>query len=208
MGDLVRDNMRGMLPPSEARMRMCVLQVGKRGRWKYRDLVRWRFLWRFFPWYARELRYRGDFCMGPACMYWRWEGPEKKERGYCLEALKSVSVLNVTRVPAADRDVSTADNQELFESLANELGAVRDELVRDQNLNELPFTVRENRAMTAELDGLIVKIKAGYVRLSDLTERAWPLVKKIADRCKDLGVIAGAAYAAHEIIGRILAALF
>ena len=53
--------MRGMLPHSEARMRMCVMQVGKRGRWTYRDWARWRFLWKFFPWYARELRYRGRF---------------------------------------------------------------------------------------------------------------------------------------------------
>jgi hypothetical protein len=80
-------DMRGMLPPSEARMRMCVMQVGKRGRWTYRDWVRWRFLWRFFPWYARELRYRGDFCIGASCMHWFWEDSEKKERGYCSAAV-------------------------------------------------------------------------------------------------------------------------
>jgi hypothetical protein len=61
-------DMRGMLPPSEARMRMCVMQVGKRGRWTYRDWARWRFLWKFFPWYAREMRYRGDFCIAATCM--------------------------------------------------------------------------------------------------------------------------------------------
>jgi hypothetical protein len=81
------------------------------------------------------------------------------------------------------------------------------ELVRDQNLNELPFPVPENRAMAAEPDGLIVQIKAGYVRLSDLAQRARPLVKNIADACKDFGAIAGAAYAAYEIIGRILSHL-
>ncbi len=48
-------DMRGMLPHSEARMRMCVMQVGKRGRWTYRDWARWRFLWKFFPWYARAV---------------------------------------------------------------------------------------------------------------------------------------------------------
>ncbi len=110
--------MRGMLPPSEARMRMCVMQVGKRGRWKYRDWITWRFLWKYFPWYAREMRYRGDFCIGPSCMYWRWEDPEKKERGFCSEASKIVSLLDVTRSAAGTRDVSTADNQELFTSLA------------------------------------------------------------------------------------------
>ena len=80
-------DMRGMLPHSEARMRMCVMQVGKRGRWTYRDWARWRFLWKFFPWYAREMRYRGDFCLGQSCMHWFWEDPEKKERGYCSAAV-------------------------------------------------------------------------------------------------------------------------
>src|SRR5713101_50507 len=91
LGDLVRNgmdfDMRGMLPPSEARMRMGVRQVGKRGRWTYRDWIRWRFLWKFFPWYARELRYRGDFCIGASCMHWFWEDPDKKERGYCSAAV-------------------------------------------------------------------------------------------------------------------------
>jgi hypothetical protein len=82
--------MRGMLPPSEARMRMCVMQVGKRGRWTYRDWIRWRFLWKFFPWYAREMRYRGDFCIGATCMHWFWEDSDKKERGYCSAAVSRV----------------------------------------------------------------------------------------------------------------------
>jgi len=30
--------MQGMLPPKEARMRMCVMKVGERGRWTYRGL--------------------------------------------------------------------------------------------------------------------------------------------------------------------------
>ena len=55
---------------------------------------------------------------------------------------------------------------------------------------------------------MIGQTRAGFVRLSDLTQRARPLVKNIADTCKDVGVIAGAAYAAYEIIGKILAALF
>jgi hypothetical protein len=80
-------DMRGMLPPSEARMRMCVMQVGNRGRWTYRDWTKWRILWKFFPWYARELRYRGDFCIGASCMHWFWEDADKKERGYCSAAV-------------------------------------------------------------------------------------------------------------------------
>jgi hypothetical protein len=119
-----------------------------------------------------------------------------------------VPLLDVARVPAADRYVSTADNQELFDDLAAQLENVRSELVRDQNKNDLPFPVQEKRAMAAELDGLVGQIRAGFVRLSDLTQRARPLVKNIADTCKDLGVIAGAAYAAYEIIGKILLALF
>jgi hypothetical protein len=46
------------------------------------------------------MRYRGgDFCIGQGCMYWRWEDPDKKERGYCSEASKFVPLLDVTRVP-------------------------------------------------------------------------------------------------------------
>ena len=63
------------------------MQVGKRGRWTYRDWIRWHFLWKFFPWYAREMRYRGDFCLGQGCMHWFWEDPDKKERGYCSVAI-------------------------------------------------------------------------------------------------------------------------
>ena len=79
--------MRGMLPPSEARMRMCVMKVGERGRWTYRDWIQWNFLWKFFPWYARNLFYRGSFCIGPGCMHWFWEEAKKKERGYCSVAV-------------------------------------------------------------------------------------------------------------------------
>jgi hypothetical protein len=63
------------------------MKVGQRGRWTYRDWARWRFLWKYFPWYAREMRYRGDFCLGQGCMHWFWEDPEKKERGYCSAAV-------------------------------------------------------------------------------------------------------------------------
>jgi hypothetical protein len=81
-------DMREMLPHSEARMRMCVMKVGQRGRWTYRDWLRWHFLWKYFPWYAREMRYRGDFCLGDGCMHWFWEDSEKKERGYCSAAVR------------------------------------------------------------------------------------------------------------------------
>src|SRR6266700_1196380 len=74
-------DMRGMLPHSEARMRMCVMKVGDRGRWTYGDWLQWHFLWKFFPWYAREMHYRGHFCLGQGCMHWFWENAEKKERG-------------------------------------------------------------------------------------------------------------------------------
>jgi hypothetical protein len=63
------------------------MKMGQRGRWSYRDWARWRFLWKYFPWYAREMRYRGDFCVGQGCMHWFWEDPETKERGYCSAAV-------------------------------------------------------------------------------------------------------------------------
>ena len=66
---------------------MCIMKVGERGRWRYKDWARWRFLWKYFPWYAREMRYRGDFCLGQSCMHWFWEDADKKERGYCSAAV-------------------------------------------------------------------------------------------------------------------------
>jgi len=63
------------------------MRVAHRGRWTYRDWTRWNFLWKYFPWYAREMRYRGDFCIGQGCMHWFWENPETKERGYCSAAV-------------------------------------------------------------------------------------------------------------------------
>jgi len=119
-----------------------------------------------------------------------------------------VPLLDLRQVPAADRCVSTADNQELFSSLAKELETIRNELVKDQNANELPIPVNEKRAIAAELEGLVGQIKAGYVRLSDLTHRARPIVKNIADTCKDFAVIAGAAWGAIEVVRKILAAIF
>jgi len=88
---------------------MCVMQVGKRGRWTYRDWIRWRFLWKFFPWYAREMRYRGDFCIGQGCMHWFWEDPEKKERGYC-----SVAVSRTQNMIWA-RELEGHDKQEIHD---------------------------------------------------------------------------------------------
>jgi hypothetical protein len=88
---------------------MCVMQVGKRGRWTYRDWIRWRFLWKFFPWYAREMRYRGDFCIGQGCMHWFWEDPEKKERGYC-----SVAVSRTQNMIWA-RELEEHDKQEIHD---------------------------------------------------------------------------------------------
>jgi hypothetical protein len=119
-----------------------------------------------------------------------------------------VPLLDLSKVPAADRYVSTADNQEIFAELAKELETVKAELVKDQNANELPIPVQTKRAMAAELEGLIGQVRAGYIRISDLTLRARPLVKSIADTCKDVGIIAGAAYAAYELIGKILGAIF
>jgi hypothetical protein len=45
------------------------------------------------------------------------------------------------------------------------------------------------------------------VSFSDFAGHARPVVKSIADTCKDLGVIGGTAYALCEIISRIAATL-
>jgi len=90
-GPLLMDSMLGwegeksMLPRSEALMRVCVLKVGQKGNWTWKDWTTWKLLWRFFPWYARNLRYRGFFCIANDCMYWQWEN-SVKERGFCSHA--------------------------------------------------------------------------------------------------------------------------
>jgi hypothetical protein len=187
-----------MLLPKEARMRLCVERYGGRERWTYRDWATWRFLWKFFPWYARELHYREDFCITSNCMHWFWEDSESKERGYCRQALTLF---------ASDRYLSTSDSKGLLASLTNELETVKSELVRDHNSNELPLSAQEKRAMAAELDSFLFEIKAGCVRESELSERA-RLLKTIAVICKDFLLIAGAARAAYEIITKILAYLW
>jgi hypothetical protein len=42
---------------------------------------------------------------------------------------------------------------------------------------------------------------------SDFTDHARPLVKSIADTCKDVGVIVGTLCAAYELLSRVLNAL-
>ena len=67
---------------------------------------------------------------------------------------------------------------------------MKSDLVRDLNQNELPIPVQKKRALAAELDGLIGQVSAGYIRLSDLTQRARPLVKNIANTGKDVAAAA------------------
>jgi hypothetical protein len=45
------------------------------------------------------------------------------------------------------------------------------------------------------------------VTFSDFTGLARPLVRGVADTCKDLGVIGGTVYAGYELLYRILTAL-
>ncbi|VIO71256.1 hypothetical protein [Bradyrhizobium ivorense] len=117
-----------------------------------------------------------------------------------------IPLLNLERVPAADRYVSTVDNLPQFAVLAENLDVLKQEIVKDQNQNELP--IKQKRAVVAELEGLLAQVRGGFVKLSDLTSRARPLLKEIADVCKDITVIAVAATSALVAIKAILASLF
>jgi DNA-binding transcriptional ArsR family regulator len=117
-----------------------------------------------------------------------------------------IPFLNLAKVPSIDRYVSTVDAQPQFEALAENLEILKQEIVKDLNLNELP--IKQKRAVVAELDGLMAQIRGGFVKLSDLTGRARPLLKEIAEVCKDVTVIAVAATAAMAAIKSILATLF
>lgn len=74
-----------MVPKAEALMRMCVLKVGQKQNWTWSDWTTWKLLWRFFPWYSRNMRYRGFFCVADDCMHWHWENGQKV-RGFCSHA--------------------------------------------------------------------------------------------------------------------------
>jgi hypothetical protein len=95
-----------------------------------------------------------------------------------------IPYLNLERAPAADRYVSVKDNQKEFAGLLDQLEIIKLELVKDQNLNELP--VPEKRRVINEFEGIISQIKGGFVRVSDLTVKARPLLKSIAEVCKDI----------------------
>jgi hypothetical protein len=50
------------------------------------------------------------------------------------------------------------------------------------------------------------KRKGSRGTLADLTENARPLVKGIADTCRDVGIICGFLYATYEFLSRLTAA--
>lgn|SRR5262249_21024128 len=117
-----------------------------------------------------------------------------------------IPLLELSSVPAADRFVSTSDNLPEFQKLERELEIIKLEITKDENKNELP--IPDKKAVLADVDGMLAQIKDGMVRLSDLTTRIRPLVREIADWCKDFMVIAGAAGAAYLAIQNILSKIF
>jgi hypothetical protein len=117
-----------------------------------------------------------------------------------------IPFLELSSVPAADRFVRTSDNFPEFQRLEKELETIKLELIKDKNRNELPIPDKES--VLADIDGVLAQIKDGMVRLSDLTTRIRPLVRDIADWCKDFMVIAGAAGAAYLAIQNILSKIF
>jgi hypothetical protein len=109
-------------------------------------------------------------------------------------------------VPAADRHVKTTDNLPDFKRLEESLEAIRGEIVRDYNAHQLP--IGDHRAMVADLDSVLTQIRSGYVRLSDLTRKVRPVLKELAETCKDVIVIATAVTLGLAAIEAILAKLF
>jgi hypothetical protein len=117
-----------------------------------------------------------------------------------------IPYLELRSIPAADRYVSTTDNRSAFDQLTESLEAIRLEILKDQNKNELP--IKQKRGVISELDGMLAQLKGGFVKLSDLTSRIRPLMKNLAETCKDFTIIAGAASAAYLAITQILGKLF
>jgi len=117
-----------------------------------------------------------------------------------------IPFLELSAVPAADRFVRTSDNLPEFQKLEKELQTIKLELIKDKNKDELPIPDKE--AVLADIDGMLAQIKDGMVRLSDLTTRIRPLVREIAEWCKDFMIIAGAAGAAYLAVQNILSKIF
>lgn len=67
----------------EAKKRMCVFYVPKRGYTNFRSWIKYQF-WRiFFPWVHRNILFSYMFCSAQGCHYWKWID---NERGYCAVA--------------------------------------------------------------------------------------------------------------------------
>jgi hypothetical protein len=113
-----------------------------------------------------------------------------------------IPFLDLAAVPAADRFVSTKDNLPAFQKLEQELQTIRLEIIKDENQDLLP--IPDKKTLLADVDGVLAQIRDGYVRLSDLTTRMRPLVRNLADWCKDFAIIAGAASGAYLAIENIL----
>jgi len=60
----------------------------------------------------------------------------------------------------------------------------------------------------ADVEGVLAQIRGGYVRLSDLVIKLRPLVHNLAETCKDIAVVAGAATAAVWAIQQIIKSWF
>jgi hypothetical protein len=117
-----------------------------------------------------------------------------------------IPYLELAAVPAADRYVNTKDNFPEFEQLAKDLETIRLELIKDENKNELP--IPEKKQVLSDIDAMLAQIHDGVVRLSDLTSRIRPIVKNLAEWCKDIAIIAAAASGAYLAIEHILQKLF
>jgi hypothetical protein len=117
-----------------------------------------------------------------------------------------IPFLDLGSVPAADRFVSTLDNLPEFKQLEQELETIKLEIVKDKNKSDL--AIPNKKAVLADIDAVLAQIKDGMVRLSDLTTRIRPIVRNIADCCKDDMVIGGAAGAAYVLVRSILSKVF
>jgi hypothetical protein len=117
-----------------------------------------------------------------------------------------VRYIDLSTVPAADRFLNVGDAKDEFGDLNDALQKIADEITRDANKNELP--IKNKNAVLADIHSVQAQIKDGTVRLSDLVTKLRPALKNIAEVCKDIAVIAGAAAAAYAAITHILVRLF
>lgn len=120
--------------------------------------------------------------------------------------MTSASMAGPMSVFASDRLVSVRHNQEPFEQLEKSLDQILSEFSRDHNKQE--FKALQTRNLIEVIDETRTQLNSGLVSLNLLRDKLRPEIKKLAEDCKNYGIIGGTIYlaakVAYDVINYIL----